>query len=437
LLNEIVRKRQATTDCRLEESHLGRMRLPEGHSDMANNNPPNLNVDELTAYASAKVKAGVPSQAVKEELERMLREDGRSEEETHSVIAEINRRTDVVGGKGSPRQSSPPKNNQEALMAQMLSLMNAMATRLDRLELQRTPAESPSVTPTPAPAPAALPTAPAPPAASYERAPRRIPDPERFDGTPERYQVWKFNCEGKLDYDGVLFPTEDAKKRYVLSCTTDKASQTLLPWILENRDSPMSALWEYMDSQFQDVHQRQRALNKLRHLRQGKRSVREYVSEFNRLRVESGQQFDTAVLREMFREGLGEELQRNLLHIPKNYSFKEYTDGVVETADDLYRIRLSSKARSHTSYSTQSRPTLNDDRDNAMDWEPSKVNRAREAKSKSKRPPLSCYSCGEPGHIARYCPNTTRAKKATPTDGKQKPQKIEELSDSDSGKEEL
>jgi hypothetical protein len=83
--------------------------------------------------------------------------------------------------------------------------------------------------------------------------------------------------------------------------------------------------------------------------------------------VELGQQFDTVVLREMFREGLGEELQRNLLHIPKNYSFKEYTDGVVETTDDLYRIRLSSKARSHTSYSTQLRPTLNDDQDNAID----------------------------------------------------------------------
>jgi hypothetical protein len=37
------------------------MRLPKGHSDIANNNPPNLNVDELIAYASAKVKAGVLS----------------------------------------------------------------------------------------------------------------------------------------------------------------------------------------------------------------------------------------------------------------------------------------------------------------------------------------------------------------------------------------
>jgi hypothetical protein len=32
----------------------------------------------------------------------MLRKDRRSEEETYSVIAEINRRIEVVGGKGSP-----------------------------------------------------------------------------------------------------------------------------------------------------------------------------------------------------------------------------------------------------------------------------------------------------------------------------------------------
>jgi hypothetical protein len=61
LLNEIVQKRQATTDYRLEESHLRRIRLPKGHSDMANNNPPNLNVNKLTAYASVKVKARVLS----------------------------------------------------------------------------------------------------------------------------------------------------------------------------------------------------------------------------------------------------------------------------------------------------------------------------------------------------------------------------------------
>jgi hypothetical protein len=61
LLNKIVRKWQTTIDYRLEESYLRRIRLPKGHLNIANNNPPSLNVNKLMAYALAKVKARVLS----------------------------------------------------------------------------------------------------------------------------------------------------------------------------------------------------------------------------------------------------------------------------------------------------------------------------------------------------------------------------------------
>ena len=60
-----------------------------------------------------------------------------------------------------------------------------------------------------------------------------------------------------------MFPTEDAKVRYVLSRTKGKANQVLLPWVLENKERTTAGLWEHMDTHFQDVHQQQRALNKL------------------------------------------------------------------------------------------------------------------------------------------------------------------------------
>jgi hypothetical protein len=47
-----------------------------------------------------------------------------------------------------------------------------------------------------------------------------------------------------------------------------------------------------------------------------------------------------------------------------------------------------------------------------MDWEPSRVNRARESKGRLRRPPPDCYRCGELGHIAKYCRNATQVKKA-------------------------
>jgi hypothetical protein len=415
------------------------MRLPEGHSNMANNNPPSLNVDELTAYASAKVKAGVPSQAVREELERMLREDGRSEEETHSVIAEINRRTEVVGGKGSPRQGSPPKNNQEALMAQMLSLMNDMAARMNKLELQRSPAESPSATP-------ALTTTP--PTVTYEDVPRRsrLPDPERFNGSRDKYAGWKFECEGKLRCDAAQFPDEDTRKRYILSRTSDKAHETLLSWLLLNDHQPVSALWRHMDKKFQDVHAKDRAADKLRHLKQGRLSVRDYATEFDQLRAQSGLEEDTSVLRGMFREGLSIEVQKHLIGTPEDGTLEELVDRSVQIADQLYRVNRASKLKSSGKFDRgrhSSSARTHDSQSDEMDWEPTRVSRAKPKGNK-----VRCYTCDEEGHIARNCPKRLRTNKARTTSGKSRGSegksvrrspspkaRVEELSDSDSENE--
>jgi hypothetical protein len=48
-------------DYYLEESYLRYIRLPKGHLNIENNNPPSLNVNKLIAYALAKVKAKVLS----------------------------------------------------------------------------------------------------------------------------------------------------------------------------------------------------------------------------------------------------------------------------------------------------------------------------------------------------------------------------------------
>lgn len=377
-------------------------------------NVPNLNVEELAAYATAKGKAGVPDEEILREITQMLREDGWKEAAINPTIEAVVKRSSVVGGRGSPRQEGSPKDNQNAMaqmMEQMMRLLTPMANRLEALERNQAERRSePS---------SGVSTPPPPQAATAEPATRKnkFPDPERFDGTRENYPGWKFECEGKLEYDSTTFLTEDSKVRYVLSRTKDKANQVLLPWVLENKKRTIAGLWEHMDTHFQDVHQQQRALNKLRHLRQGKRSIRDYVSEFNQLRVESRQQFSIAVAREMFREGLTEELQKLMLHTPKDVSLKEYMDKAIELSDDLYRIHLHGRNRRNAAHSYAQAPPKAAQREaspEAMDWEPSKVNQAREARGKPRRPPPDCYRCGEPGHIARYCQAATRVKKARP-----------------------
>ncbi|KAB2110394.1 hypothetical protein AG0111_0g1387 [Alternaria gaisen] len=320
------------------------------------------------------------------------------------------------------------------MMQQMMRLLSPMASRLEALE--RSQAEGRSESSLGANTTPPLSTPVAEPAVRKNK----FPDPERFDGTRGNYPGWKFECEGKLEYDCAMFPTEDARVRYVLSRTKDKANQVLLPWVLEHKERTVVGLWEHMDTHFQDVHQQQRALNKLRHLKQGRRPIRDYVSEFNQLRVESRQQFSPVVAREMFSEGLREELQKLMLHTPKNGSLKEYMDKAIELSDDLYRIQLhgrNQRSTAHDGAQNHPRAVQREASPEAMDWEPSKVSQARESRVKTKRAPLTCYSCGKPGHIARDCQSTTRVRraKAVPNKNRRELEKeLEDLSSSDSEK---
>ncbi|EOA84489.1 uncharacterized protein SETTUDRAFT_20029 [Exserohilum turcica Et28A] len=100
-------------------------------------NAPNLNVEELAAYATTKSQAGVPDEEILREITQMLREDGWKEAAIGPTIEAVVKRSLVVGGKGSPRQEGSLKANQNAVaqvMEQMMQLLSPMASRLEALE---------------------------------------------------------------------------------------------------------------------------------------------------------------------------------------------------------------------------------------------------------------------------------------------------------------
>ena len=111
----------------------------------------------------------------------------------------------------------------------------------------------------------------------------------------------------------------------------------------------------------------------------------------------------------MFLKGLHTKLQEALATIDENLSYEQLVNKAVRTSDNLYRVGLV-KLRA-TSSRVVDRPTTTTAQHEAspdvMDWEPSKVNQAREARGKPRRPPPDCYRCGELGHIAKYCQNAT------------------------------
>ena len=67
---------------------------------------PNLNADELSAYASAKHLAGVPDDEIQRDIVQMLKNDGWKEAAIAPMINEIARRTkSVAGARESPKGS--------------------------------------------------------------------------------------------------------------------------------------------------------------------------------------------------------------------------------------------------------------------------------------------------------------------------------------------
>jgi len=71
-------------------------------------NRPNLNIDELTAYALVKHIAGVPDSEIQEDIVRMLKNNGWKEAAILLIISEVSRRAKgMAETKGSLK--SPPK----------------------------------------------------------------------------------------------------------------------------------------------------------------------------------------------------------------------------------------------------------------------------------------------------------------------------------------
>lgn len=206
-------------------------------------NVPNLNVEELAAYATAKSQAGVSDEEILREITQMLRDDGWKEAAIGPTIEAVVKRSSVVGGKGSPRRGEPSKSNQDAMtqmMTQMMQLLSPMASRLEALE--RAQAESRSEQ-------SARINTPPPPPATEEPSARKnkFPHPEPFDGDRNKYVAFKYKTQAKLrhEYEGT---PSIAQIEYVVNRCTGKAADILLPWAIQNQSKRrIEDLWSFMD----------------------------------------------------------------------------------------------------------------------------------------------------------------------------------------------
>jgi hypothetical protein len=385
-----------------EQAH---MTTTEDHT--MEENIPNLNVDELSAYAATKHIAGMADEEIKDNIIRMLKADGWKDAAISPMLSEIIRRTKgVTEARKSPR--SPPKASQEptaAMLAQLVELMTPITARLSTLEQRHTTLSSQAHTPD------GLSSTLTPPPATIKHRPK-LPHPELFDGDRSKYSAFRYKAKAKLhnEYEHL---SDEARIAYVVSRCTERASDVVLPWAEQNQHCcSTNDLWAFLDQQYDDPHLKSKALDQLSNLRQGKRSVRDYHMEFNRLELQSGERFGDASRKNMFLKGLNTKLQETLATVDDTLSFEQFVNKATRTSDNLYRVNLNNKSRDQGMHRQKAPNRIRTPSPpENMDWEPTKVSKAHARDEKPKGTQMTCYYCAEQGHGIRDCPVKKKAAK--------------------------
>ena len=236
-------------------------------------------IDDMTAFAIGKLQGGWSQDQVAASIQEMLAAEGWPQPAIEAMLAQVATQvtTQTQGQRelresyGSPRrEGKAPRQSDPTRM--MMEMMQQMMSRMEALEKARIAPTTPQPqTPTPIPLPTGV----------QKTGRSKYPDPERFDGDRNKYPQFRYEAKAKLRHSS-LHQAHSYQIDYIMSRTKDRASKTLLPWVERNiQSATIDELWAFMDRQFKDPHQRSRALDKLRHLSQGRRLVRDYISEFN------------------------------------------------------------------------------------------------------------------------------------------------------------
>lgn len=255
---------------------------------------------------------------------------------------------------------------------------------------------------------------------------REIPinKPTPFTGNRTRVRGFLQQCHGYLHLNKPIFTTDEAKIAFILSFLTDgealKWRETYLSGLMTDDGEftypTFKAFITLFSAYFRPINEAQTANNQLATLRQGKRTVEEYVAEFRLLITQAGMTSNTSSdhthLINYFRRGLNPAIAKKIaLADTVPATIDGWADRAIQY-DTNYRLTMAmfgngNNERSYGGYGS-GRGNINTNRDpNAMDVD---------AMTTEKRTMLMkqglCFKCEGKGHLARDCKG--KKKETTP-----------------------
>lgn len=248
----------------------------------------------------------------------------------------------------------------------------------------------------------------------------KVPTPDKYEGDLGRCRSFLMQCGLVFDLQPNSYATDKARIAFVIELLRGRA----LDWasaLWERQDTCMASYQEFtaeMRKLFDHPVRGKDAANRLFSLRQGARSVAEFVIEFRTLAVESG--WNEASLQAAFYQGLSEQLKDELISYPEPSDLDSLIALSIRV-DNRIRERRREKRWGSSNLSSTLLPSKSGNRPERADHsspheikgeflpsdpEPMQVGRHGLTKEERqrRRETNSCLYCGNPGHYISACP---------------------------------
>ncbi|OJD09483.1 hypothetical protein ACJ73_10279 [Blastomyces percursus] len=255
----------------------------------------------------------------------------------------------------------------------------------------------------------------------------RMLNPTPYDDTdrvlfPQFFALLK----AKMRYDSATWVTEAERVWYAYGCLTGKAATRVLPWMTTYADDEaafnLDNFYRHLQSSFEDKAIRQKALNKLTYMKQGKREFGDLLSEFEQTLLEGGVSTQADELKiSWLRNTLTSDLRNATVSVSTQSGYRHYCHELQQIAYRMSEDQKSDKRqRGRNIWTSSSRspvtadepyqaaPTPGDPME--IDGGNTRTYGVRTAQWVSKetlegrRKAGECLRCGGGGHMIRHCP---------------------------------